>query len=283
MKVWIVLLFTFGLFFQEIGLIVVIVSFLLYKLLKSLKNKKSGRDLFKNKETKGNIFHQLDEYEINTKDDVFGLEKIDSYKDILYYGKEDEKIELIGMAVYNPNKEFISLIRIALNDETETVRILASNSLQKMENFFEDEILRLEKKLKKTDDISKKDKIHKKLIKTYDKYIDSTLIDKFLEDQYINKIFSCFKQIKELNTKDKLFYLYLHLSIKYNRLDDIYEDLKVLLKKDDSLINKFLLLEYFYKKSDYKNLYELLTKIDEKDIKNTKYEDSYRFWMQNVS
>ena len=283
MKVWIVLLVIFTLFFQEIGFIAIIISLILFNILKLLKNTSSGKDLFKNKETRGNIFHQLDEYEINTKHDIFDLDKIESYKDILYYGKEDEKIELIGMAVYNPNKEFIALLRIALNDENETVRILASNSLQKMENFFEDEIYILENKIKNIQDKKEKNILVKKLIETYDRYIQSSLIDVFLEEQYINKIFNSFEEVEALKQKEELYYLYLVLSIKYNQINTIYEDLKYLNEKNPSLENKFLFIEYYYKKSNYKNLYEILITIDKSDLKNTKYENSYEFWMQNVS
>jgi len=283
MKTWIVLLIIFTIFFQEIGFIGIIISFFLFLILKALKHTKNEKDIFKNKETKGNIFHQLDEYEINTQYDIFELEKIESYKDILYYGSEDEKIELIGMAVYNPSKEFVSLIKIALNDDNETVRILASNSLQKMENHFEDEIFKLENRLNNKKDLNKKNMLYKKLIKIYDKYIDSTLVDEFLKEQYINKIFQSFNEIYKIKSNYELYSLYLKLSIKYNKIENIYEDLIQLNQVNPTLGNKFLLIEYYHKKSNYELLYQEISTIDKKDVINTKYENSYDFWRQNVS
>jgi len=152
-----------------------------------------------------------------------------------------------------------------------------------MENFFEDEIYILENKIKNIQDKKEKNILVKKLIETYDRYIQSSLIDVFLEEQYINKIFNSFEEVEALKQKEELYYLYLLLSIKYNQINTIYEDLKYLNEKNPSLENKFLFIEYYYKKSNYKNLYEILITIDKSDLKNTKYENSYEFWMQNVS
>ena len=97
--------------------------------------------LFNKEELKHNSKEQLpdiiklDKIIKNEKNRFFNIDKIDSYQEIIYNGLEDEKIELIGMVVFNPNKEYVNLIRLLLKDDSETIRILASNSLQKMESF----------------------------------------------------------------------------------------------------------------------------------------------------
>ncbi len=275
---WIILLILFTLLFQSIGFVCVIVSIILY-LAFSKFSKKDSIELFTEKSIDGNIIQKIDQYEVEMNQEVFDINKLDSYKDILYNGQENEKIDLIGMVIFNPTKEFISLIRIALNDENETVRILASNSLQKFENFFDDTIEKLIKEYKKTND----EKYLIDLIKTYDNYINSTLLDSFLHKKYINKIFTLFNEIKNIESKKILYSLYLKLAVKYNHDKDLETKLINFVQYNPSNENLFMICEYFFKQSNIKEIYKYLKKINPKTLKSQKFKNIYQFWMNNAA
>jgi hypothetical protein len=278
MKKWLILLLVFGILFQVIGFLSVIFSFIIYQFLGRFGTKNHSIELFKKMDAQGDIFNKLDEVESDISQEIFDIQKIDSYKDILYFGTENDKIDLIGMVVFNPTKEFISLIKIALNDKNETVRILASNSLQKFENFFEDKIHSLKKDLKSKND----NKIYLELIKVYDRYIESTLLDSFLHSKYINEIFELFKKIKNIKEDELIYKSYLKLSIKYNKFNDLEDKLIYLIKDYPTCDNLFMIIEYYYKKSDFENIYKYLELINPKNIKSTKQKNSYDFWINHA-
>lgn len=274
---WLLILILFTLFFQKIGFITIIISYIIFLLFKEFSQKDSV-NLFINNDTEGSILQKVEQYEFDIKEDIFDISKINSYQDILYSGTENEKIDLIGMVAFNPTKEFISLIRIALNDENEIVRILASNSLQKFENYFEEKI-ELERKLFNEN----KNKKHiLNLINIYDKYVSSTLLDEFLHKKYIDKIFVLFKSIKNIETEKDIYYLYLKLSIKYNCTDDLHDKLINFIKKNHSYENIFMICEYFYKISDFEEIHKYLEKIDMKKLKSQNLKNIYQFWMINA-
>jgi hypothetical protein len=282
MRVWFVLLFIFSLFFQVIGFISILVSFLLYSLLRKYKTNLKENDLFKNKHTEGNLFHQLDEYEHLTTQDINSIRDINTYKDVLYHGSEEEKIEFIGMTVYNPNKEFVVLLRLALNDTSETIRILSSSSLQKMEDIFEKRIIKIEEKIKNENDKSKKNHLYLDLIMVYNDLIDSTLVEKILQSSYVDYIFEAFSKIEDIKNDKKIYDLYLSLNIKYNKLNELEEILEEEVKLKEEIIYQFLLLELYYKKNDFIKLEILLKNIDMHKIYNIKYLNSYNYWMEYV-
>ena len=101
---------------------------------------------------------------------IDNFSEIVSYEDTIKFGSEEEKIRLIGLLVFKPNKENVNIIKIALNDEIEIVRILASNTLQKMESIFEEKIK-----------IEIKEENWKSVSLLYKGYIKSGLIDKQIE------------------------------------------------------------------------------------------------------
>ena len=182
------------------------------------------------------------------------------------------------MVVYNPSSEFVDLIRIALEDEDETVRILSSTSLQKMESYYEDKIKEFKNKFQDSKINRKKNFYFRKLIFTYDRYIDSTLIDYYLKDIYINKLFKEFENINDIKSNKLLLYVYIKMSVKYDKLNGIEEILFELIEKRNRTSDKFLLIELYYKQSNFTRLYEMLNSIDINMIKNNKQIDSYEYW-----
>lgn len=222
----------------------------------------------------------LDIKEIVDKEDIsnFDVTKLKSYKQILYYGTEKEKINLIGMVIYNPSSEFVELIRIALKDENETVRILASTSLQKMEDFYEDKIKGFENSLKNE---PTKAHIIRDIVSTYHNYIESTLIDSSLKNIYIEKMLIRLQQV-DLNSEESLK-LYLKICVKYNKLHVVENVINELIK-EKKLSNeyKFLIIEYYFKKLEFNRIYEILQTIDYSSLKDEKEIEAYEYWTRNA-
>ena len=277
---WIFWISLSSLFFGILGFIASLFSIFIYYIFKTnLFKIVNIKDKGLNKKTqRENLMLDLTEVLEKEKNVKFDINRVKSYKQILYYGTVREKIELIGMVVYNPSSEFVDLIRIALEDEDETVRILSSTSLQKMESYYEDKIKEFQNKFQTFTQIRKKNLFFRKLIFTYDKYIDSTLIDYYLKDIYIDKMFNEFKNIEDLKENKLILYVYIKMSVKYQRLEGIEEILFELIEKRDRISDRFLLIELYYKQSNFTRLYEVLNSIDINKIKNTKQIDSYEYW-----
>lgn len=280
MGFWFFWIISSSLFFGVLGFLSSILSLIIYLIFKMRYFKIINiRDKGLSKKTqRENVMLDLVEVLEKEKNIKFDITKIKSYKQILYYGTTREKIELIGMVVYNPSSEYVDLIRIALDDEDETVRILSSTSLQKMESYYEDKIKDFKQKFESSNVNRTKNQYFRKLIFTYSSFIDSTLIDYYLRDIYIDNMFKEFKNIKNFKDNKLILYVYIKMSVKYSRLDGIEEILIELIEKRNRTSDKFLLIEYYYKKSNFNRLYEVLNSINIDKIKNNKQIDSYEYW-----
>lgn len=278
MYFWIGIFILFTLFFGYLGLIFALISLGFYFLLKTkIIYFKNSRFKGLNKETKReNFMLNLEEIVDKQISEDFDINKLKSYKQILYYGDKKEKINLIGMVIYNPTADFVNLIRIALEDDDETVRILASTSLQKMETFYEDKIKEISKNLNSN-------KAKRVLINTYNNFIDSTLIDNSLKYIYINKIFKIFEDFENLQNDEKSKLLLIKMAIKYNKLElikEIIENLKDF--RTLSIDYKFLFLEYYFKRINLTKIYEILETIDRNKLSTPEQIESYDYWIKNA-
>lgn len=280
MYFWIFWIIFSSIFLGVLGFIASLFSILIYFLFKAKFFKIVNiKDKGLNKKTqRENLMLDLTEVLEKEKNIKFDINRVKSYKQILYYGTVREKIELIGMVVYNPSSEFVDLIRIALDDDDETVRILSSTSLQKMESYYEDKIKEFRKDYEISTIPRKKNLYFRKLILTYDNYIDSTLIESYLKDIYINRMFKEFETISDIKKNKLILYVYIKMSVKYNKLEGIEDIILELIDKRDCTSDKFLLIEFYYKQSNFTKLYEVLNSINIDKIKNIKQIDSYEYW-----
>ena len=274
---WIILALSLLIFFGLLGIFAFLLIVLFYYILKILKK---DDELEKEEESEEKIIIELDEIIKKETARSFDANELETYKEIIYSGSQDEKIELIGMVVFNPSREYVSLIRQMLKDNDETVRILASNSLQKMENYFENKIDTLKNNLKKQSDKEEQIKTYLELINTYDSFIESNLLESFIISDYEDKIFKTFSKIKKLDNKTDIKRRFLHLSVKYNRFESIVDDLKKRIENYDKLVDKFLLAEIYFKQNKIGLIKDILKNIKRKEIKNIKYRNSYDYWME---
>lgn len=280
MQFWIFWFISSTIFFGVIGFIAALVSLLIYMIFKQNFIKiKNIKDKGLSKQTqRENFMLDLSEIIEKEKDVKFDINKYKSYKQILYYGTNREKIELIGMVVYNPSAEYVNLIRIALNDNDETVRILSSTSLQKMESYYEDKIKEYKNLLNNSKNEKEENINFRKLIYTYSDFIESTLIDSSLKKLYINTMFEEFESFLKLKEIKSILYTFISMSIKYNKLEGIEEILLKQIEESNKIGDKFLLIELYYKESKFSKLFEVLKTINKEELINKKQIESYEYW-----
>lgn len=276
---WLVLATSFSLFFGYLGVVAFIFVLIFYLLLKIMKEDENIQTQEQNDEK---AILELDEIIKNESLRTFDANELETYKEIIYTGTQNEKIELIGMVVFNPSREYVGLIRQLLNDEDETVRILASNSLQKMENYFENKIETLKESIKLLTNTKEKTQTYLKLVETYDSFIESTLLESFITPEYEEKIFKIFDKISKLNDSNakKSF---LQMSVKYNRYVEIIDELKNRIQTNNSIDDKFLLAEIYYKQNQIDMIKEVLKDIEKTELKNMKLKNSYEYWVEYAS
>lgn len=274
MTKWIIIASSFILFFGYMGLAGLILVVLFYFILTSLKKENIIQE--QEDSVESNII-KLDEIIKKESSKNFNLNDLESYKEIIYSGTQDEKIELIGMVVFNPSREYVELIRQLLKDEDETIRILASNSLQKMENYFENIIDTLNKQIKMEHDKDTKKELYLKLVDTYDKFIDSSLLESFIIPEFESKIFEAFHKLPN-NTDEDIKKSFLKMSVKYNKYNPVIEEIKKRIESSNNIVDKFLLAEIYYKQNRIDLIKEVLLNIKRKEIKDIKLKNSYDYW-----
>ena len=202
-----------------------------------------------------------------------------SYKEILELGEAQDKINLIGMLSFTPIKENISLIREALDDEDEMVRILASTAMQKMDYFFQSQIHLLTKTLSN----AKNDYItYFELAKIYDDYAYSGLIPNESLAYYQEKTLSFYSLAREFaNDKKEITYGYLRALIRAKRLTKAKELLISTSAAMDDVFYSFWLAEIEFLEKNYKTVEDILMRLDKEVIKNPALYKSQRWWGQN--
>lgn len=91
-------------------------------------------------------------------------------------------------------------------------------------------------------------------------------------------MFKEFETISDIKKNKLILYVYIKMSVKYNKLEGIEDIILELIDKRDRTSDKFLLIEFYYKQSNFTKLYEVLNSINIDKIKNIKQIDSYEYW-----
>lgn len=205
-----------------------------------------------------------------------------SYKELLATGDEFAKINLIGMLSFNPSKENVSIVRGALNDTEETVRILAATSLQKMDAAFVSKILELKELESGAEGFGAEEaqSYFGALGEVYDDYLYSGLIAKENERFYIASMLSCYKKAFEAKGVDRDMRRYIRALIRFNRLDEAQRLCEEYADKngvDEAM--RFWMGEIAYKKRDIEGLKTIFGGIDKNNLSFEPYKKSYGWWM----
>ena len=196
-------------------------------------------------------------------------------------GSIEEKISLIGLLVFRPNKENVSFIRKAAEDDNDSVRVLANTALQKMEDLHINRI----KNIEKDPDKLPKEKYYE-LIVAYDEYIFSGLIIEELKPKYINKVFTLFEEADIHNTDDiRLIKTYIRYCVRNDRLNKAERTINEYFDKINNKNELYVWqLEIAYKKGKYEEMKKILRQIDEKKLKHReKALKMYYFWKEKLN
>jgi len=241
-------LLPFGFLYVAISSFAAIVFAMVYKkggLDKEYENitKRSDREL--------EILDSLKRFEHYKSDTLDDRLDIVSYKEILEYGEREAKINLIGLLSFAPNKDHVELIRYALNDKDETVKILASTAMQKMDDFFSLKIATITKQIES----SKEDRggLYLELARANDDYLYSGLVPNESRVYYEERMFGAYKKAYEANPKKmEIFYAYLRALVRCERVEEadrLINSLGSISSSDEGLL--FWMAELAYLRGDF--------------------------------
>lgn len=196
---------------------------------------------------------------------------------MLQFGQRQDKINLIGLLSYTPNRHNVALIAKALKDSDETVRILASTAIQKMDDFFHSQISFLQKKIDSKDEQSI---VYFELAKIYDDYIYSGLVPKESIDGYNTKMLHYYSLAFEKSMSDnQIIYNYLRALIRCGKILEAKDVLNKYIKLGASEESyKFWQAEIEFLEKNYKKSFEILNTLDNSNIKNERLFKSCYWW-----
>lgn len=205
-----------------------------------------------------------------------------SYKEILASNDEFKKINLIGMISFNPTKENVSLVRGALTDEIEMVRILASTSLQKMDASFVSKILELKESKEAFTSLGAEESqsYYLTMAQVYDDYVYTGLIAKENEEFYISGMLSCYKEGYYAAKNEEAMKKYIRALVRFDRLQEAKElcDEYLQIKPQDYGM-QFWMAEIYFKQREFAALNALLESVPKDHIEFEPYKKSVAWWL----
>ncbi|MEY4504875.1 MAG: hypothetical protein RL154_1172, partial [Pseudomonadota bacterium] len=224
-------------------------------------------ETIKKKDKKLEILENLKRFDTYKKDTISNRLDLISYKEILKFGTRQDKINLIGLLSYTPNKNHVALIAKALSDDDETVRILASTATQKMDDFFHLQINSLTKSLK---EIEPTYILYLDLAKTYDDYIYSGLIPKESLAHYQDKMLFYYDLAYNFaDNKNKVAYNYLRALIRAKKLQEAKQVLESYgAYSKDEVSYKFWQAEIEFLSANFSATSGILNSLDSELVKN---------------
>jgi hypothetical protein len=205
-----------------------------------------------------------------------------NYRQIIRGKDQELKINLISILSLNPTRENVLLIKEALFDKNEMIRILAANCLQKMEDYYIENITKLEKLIDEETDKNKLIEINFELAQFCDEYIYSTLIPQDIVSFYEEKMMGYFETAYQLSQFRKDIALkYIRACVRFNKVekaeDLVYNTLKIY---PDEFFIKFWLSDIYLKKKEYDKIKPLLESLPIAIIKKIpKIYNSYKWWI----
>ena len=119
--------------------------------------------------------------------------------DILNYGDQRQKQALIVLLINNYHSKFSPVLKQALNDEDNSLRVLAAMGIAQIENDFMKRTLEIEKNTS----LNSNDPEHwKTLGQHYDNYAYSGILDKVRESKYREMAITAYKEYLQFNPGD---------------------------------------------------------------------------------
>ena len=273
MFLFLISLLTLGIY-GTVGTILCYISYYFLKLTSKKHEKKE-----KNQEE--NPLVDIRKVKVKSLNDTL---MILNYRQILKGNDAKLKINLISLLLLNPGRENVNLVKEALNDDNEMVRILAANTLQRMEDYYVENISNLEKELKKHTNSKIKGKIYFELAKFIDEYIYSTLVPDDIVDFYKEKMFLCFEKAYNLNSLNPEYSeKYIRACIRFEKLKKAKELIdKHLSRYPNALGVKIWLCDYYLKTGNIDELYNILKNLPLDKVRQIpKIYKAYKWWIES--
>ncbi len=268
---------TLGIF----GVFGVLCSIVLIKIFHHLRKRETLVDIFKI-----NSIIETSQIDIKRLNIASVEDKLNilNYRQIIRGYDVKLKKNLISILSQNPSKENISLIRDALNDENEMVRILASTSIQKIDDYFISNIVELQKSVE-TDknklDIYKLSDIYFQIGQFYDEYIFSELVSSDIKPLYMDRMEYYYDLSYGLSGfKDEYLEKYIRACIRNKKIDKARRLIDYHLQLYPSSISViFWKCDFYLQAGRYREIQSLLKNIDIEFIKKVpKLYKAYTFW-----
>lgn len=159
------------------------------------------------------------------------------YEEILERGSMQDRMNLLSLLSREPNQRHVQLVKAAVFNEEESIRVLASKALQNMDEFF---ILQIEKWEKQLDELEKQNaldieklEVHIELARVFDDYLHSGLVASESREDLVEKLIKAHRQIYNDSGQN------LSLSIAYLRCCVRYEFLEEGMELSSKLMNMY--------------------------------------------
>ncbi len=281
---WITSFVIFTLLLGYVGALGVVGAYIASRLYakKELENSYSDY-LFKQRSMELETVDELDRAQ-NTKDETSEeLMDIISYKEILASEDEELKISLIGILVSNPSRENIALLKFAMSDANETIRIMASNSIQSIDDKYTlqmGKLLKEAKTARETHELESLYYIYLDLAKLYDEYFYSGLPSEEMRDFYLQKMFEFYEAADYLKPHHRWHIGgYVRALIKYDALE-VAKSIIKWMKETEGVSEELKVweMEISFKERNFKELKEKLQDIELRDIKNGRLKKALEWW-----
>ncbi|WFD11124.1 hypothetical protein [Tepidibacter hydrothermalis] len=244
-----------GLFFPVIGLILLSILDLLLFLNKSKNNMIEDYEKYIEYVDQIIVKHQVDfEKEIN----------MTSALDILKYSSNEKKKDVIVDLIAEDIDLKVKILKTALRDEDPEVVHYASSTLNLLESEYEHEINFLRDSYNKKRD----EETLKKLIKVYDKYLNSGLLSIQLKNILLQQYLDILMEFKDKFGEE--YNLLLDIADVYMNLDKTEESIKILKTLYENYTQEFehyiYSMKAFYLMDNYKEVSNIAKKIIDLDL-----------------
>ena len=279
-NLWILLGFS-SLFLSVIGVMGWFITYILCSLVFKPKNAMTEyKDYIHLKYTREEILREL-ALEPYSRDRRIPWEKgeLAPYIDILK-GKDTElKLAVIEKLSLTPDHTHINMLKSALTDENDEVRLAAAANLRKIEDRLNRKImeLKLEARLQPTND-----QVLAELGMACDEYAFSGILDEEITAFYRQQAADAFYKAIQTNPFAEEYYKNLGRTLL--RMGRIEESIRVLeqgLEINPRSQSIFLwLMEYHYNRKDFAKVREMAGRISPEQVENERMQQIIRWWAE---
>ncbi|PCJ16276.1 MAG: hypothetical protein COB02_16625 [Candidatus Cloacimonadota bacterium] len=198
-----------------------------------------------------------------------------SYSRVMSSDDTHLKINLISILSAHVNHHNVDLLKNAIYDSNESVRILASTALQKLEDDLLLSIIEQKKLIDEKSslkDVEAVEELYFSLADTYDLYLSSGLVEVDSRGFFLERMLDCYIKVIEVNPKNKRSYEQLidtyieqRETDKASKYLNLYKD-----HWDDLLVIKFWRAKILFIEKNFEEVKKLMKDIPENDLKKHK-------------